>query len=156
MLRKRSPGRREELFPCDIAIFLRDKDYAPPELIKSRDEAHKLVSSCLPLHLLPERLIAHVLDNVLCVGRSHKVETEECNTPCVCKLNLIEELRNTITATGKVWTKLPGKASNLLYTTKSEEMISGGVKEGPVIEAMAGPSTTGAINSGSAPLGQRR
>ena len=91
----------------------------------------------LPLHLLPERLIAHDLDNVLCVGRSHKVETEECNTPCVCKLNLIEELRNTITATEKVWTKLPGKASNLLYTTKSEEMISVGVKEGPVIETTA-------------------
>ena len=35
----------KELFPCDMATLLRDSDYAPPGMMKVRDEAHKLVSS---------------------------------------------------------------------------------------------------------------
>ena len=91
----------------------------------------------LPLHLLPERLVVHDPDNTLRVGRSRKADTEECDTPRIYKLNLIEESCNTIDAARKALANSPEKGSNLLYTTKSEEMISVGVKEGPVIETTA-------------------
>ena len=55
--------------------------------------------------------------------------------PRIYKLNLNEESRNAITAARKELAKVPEKGSDLLYTTKSEEMITGDAKEGPVIEA---------------------
>ncbi|PBK94050.1 hypothetical protein ARMGADRAFT_965768 [Armillaria gallica] len=139
----------EELFPCDMAALLRVDDLRTLSVQKLFDEKFKIdgdrlssrrylkYQNRLPLHLLPEKLIVHDPDDTLHVHTGSHRPAEDRSTLRTYKLHLTQETRDAITkerarvaaaAEGE-----PGKGR--VYATASEEIITGKVKEGPVIEA---------------------
>ncbi|KAK0444001.1 uncharacterized protein EV420DRAFT_1649106 [Desarmillaria tabescens] len=139
----------EELFPCDMALILRDDDHRPPFIQKGFDEKFKIeggrisaqryvhFQNRLPLHLLPEKLIVHDPDDTLHVHPGNCRPAEERSIPRTYKLHLTQETRDAIT---KERAKLSAAAKDKpregrIYATASEEIRTGKVKEGPVIEA---------------------
>ncbi|KAG7447846.1 uncharacterized protein BT62DRAFT_966952 [Guyanagaster necrorhizus] len=138
----------EELFPCDMALILRDDDHRPPivqELLdknfttkEGRISAQRYLKfqNRLPLHLLPEKLIVHDPDDTLHVHTRYERPPEKRSTPRIYKLHLTQETRDSITkererlaAADKAEPK-QGK----MYTTASKNIMTGKVKEGTVIE----------------------
>ncbi|KAK0439242.1 uncharacterized protein EV420DRAFT_1651082 [Desarmillaria tabescens] len=138
----------EELFPCDMALILRDDDHRPPFIQKGFDEKFKIEAEFppqryvqfqnhLPLHLLPEKLIVHDPDDTLHVHPDNCRPAEERSIPRTYKLHLTQETQDAIT---KERARLTAAAKDKprearIYTTASEEIRTGKVKEGPVIEA---------------------
>ncbi|SJL02727.1 uncharacterized protein ARMOST_06063 [Armillaria ostoyae] len=138
----------EELLPCDMEVLLRDDDLRAPGVQKLFDEKFKIdgdrISSKrylkfqnhLPLHLLPEKLIVHDPDDILHVHTGSHRPAEDRSTPRTYKLHLTQETRDAI---AKERAKLAAAAEGQpregrIYATASEEIITGKVKEGPVIE----------------------
>ncbi|KAK0230088.1 hypothetical protein IW262DRAFT_1262956 [Armillaria fumosa] len=139
----------EELFPCDMAKILRDDDHRPGSVQKMFDEKFEIeggrisarrylkYQNRLPLHLLPEKLIVHDPDDTLHVHTGSHRPAKDHSTPRTYKLHLTQEHRDGIT---RERTRLTAAAANKprqgqIYSTMSEEIRTGKMKEGPVIEA---------------------
>ncbi|KJA16531.1 hypothetical protein HYPSUDRAFT_1064337 [Hypholoma sublateritium FD-334 SS-4] len=140
----------KELFPYDMARLIKDADYPGNPVTELRDEEHRLPNgrmsamryptfqNCLPLHLLPEKLIVHDPDNTLRMGQKFKGGSGECDAPRIYKLELTQETRDAIaTARTTPADSPPKKAdSDPIHTTKSKDATTRKVKEEAVLEPM--------------------
>ncbi|KAK0491682.1 hypothetical protein IW261DRAFT_1389570 [Armillaria novae-zelandiae] len=139
----------EELLPCDMAKLLRDDDHRPDSVQKLFDEKFEIeggrtsarrylkYQNRLPSHLLPEKLIVHDPDDTLHVHTGSHRPVEDRSTPRIYQLHLTQETREAII---QERAKLAAAAESkprqgFIYTTMSDEIRTGKVKEGSVIEA---------------------
>ncbi|PBK94033.1 hypothetical protein ARMGADRAFT_1164851 [Armillaria gallica] len=127
----------EELFLCDMVTLLGDEDDRPAGRRQNILSAIPEIPNRLLLHLLPEKSIVYDPDDTLHAHTGSHRPAVDRSTPRTYKLHLTQETRDAIT---RKQARLTATAEDkprqgYMYATVSEEIRTGKVKEGSVIEA---------------------